>query len=365
MSGIKYFIFILFMSFFIINVNAENNYEIGDSVILKDGTRWHVINKSNEENDSVTLLNDSGLFEINGSRGYIFKESTHLQDYPTYNNSQSNEIWTTFNSEVNYKVFDTETRLLSFSDLQNLGCTIDSNDYNQPVCSTYFDWFSKNLYYNDSLELMENYQNFWIGEKRGDDSWNQHYAFRHTGNEAWGQGGEVNKIVSIPNDWTNTIRPVVDINKNYIAPQIEFANTDYKTLLLLDYDINNVITEDTTYDIDDNFDFNSDYYQPTKDGYVFDGWYLDSEYQNKIDASTVFSGKAKVYAKFVEKSANNQTEDNNDVEVTSSNNDNVLKTVTNTNNPRTVDNIKRVSLILVISLITMIELIMLKITYVD
>ena len=29
-------------------------------------------------------------------------------------------------------------------------------------------------------------------------------------------------------------------NKNYIAPQIEFANTDYKTLLLLDYDINNV-----------------------------------------------------------------------------------------------------------------------------
>ena len=51
---------------------------------------------------------------------------------------------------------------------------------------------------------------------------------------------------------------------------------------------------------------------PTKDGYIFDGWYIEPSYKTRVDEDYIVNGDLKIFAKFITKDTNCSLEDGNE-----------------------------------------------------
>ncbi|MBQ3408326.1 MAG: InlB B-repeat-containing protein [Clostridia bacterium] len=88
---------------------------------------------------------------------------------------------------------------------------------------------------------------------------------------------------------------------------------------------------------------------PTKDGYAFDDWYADDTYSTKFDfANTTITTDTIIYAKFIQKTTNNNENNNtNENNTTTDNNENTNSTSTidttnnNTNNSNDTNNTEK------------------------
>ena len=392
----KKFYILIFMFIFFASCNVyAYDYQKGESVILKDGSRWNVVNVSG---DNLTLINENGLSKVgDNDYNFIYNDKTHLQDNylkcgaGDQSIDNTKEVWVPFNFDVNSaltnnylnnhlkndlryvdsnKINNVNVRLLSPDDLVNgFNCDYSQNRYNDYTTTNDItcneslpDWLTKKYCDKDNDKVSES-QNFWTNiERENGGGWNQHWAFR----EYDMNGNQVNNFTVVANDWTNALRPVIDIDKAFVAPIIEFVGYEdvYRDLVLLDKQVKEfddvVKNEDVQYDVFNSFDGTNSYYQPTKEGYEFAGWYLDSEFNEKVTSQTEFEGKVKLYAKFNKIQNNDSVNESDNNKTTNETNNNIKNKENKVENPKTFDNIKAVSIILLLAISSIIELLILK-----
>ena len=125
------------------------------------------------------------------------------------------------------------------------------------------------------------------------------------------EDGKQLQINTPTKDWYQFAGYYLDSNfdqKFELETRIKQAYTLYTKWEIANYEINYIIEEDEGLINDDNpKTFNKDtnvtlLNAPNKEGFEFEGWYLDSEYQNmitKIETTSISAKKLDIYAKFL------------------------------------------------------------------